>query len=490
MDDASARPSSSAIQTEGEEESEGNATELPIKSDSCNHRKPTLEQIKMERDTLFLDLFSDRQRSARAIIEEAFQEELLKHGEEPQNQLPTAVPVRFRHPPVAGPIHDVFGDCMHTIFQKLMSRGVSVEYSHWMSYWIALEIDEDIGLSYREIKFDKDVYTTENSTEVKRKFSEKVWPTVEKIIWMSANNCKILEEKWTGIHVSADQMKGQRHKQEDRFVAYPNGQYINRGPDPVSLLAVFDGHGGHECSQYAAAHMWETWQYSRQTDADLCDQLVSALKFLDERMTERNKKEHWKGGTTAVCCAIDMEQKIIAFAWLGDSPGYIMSNLEFRKFTREHSPSDPDEARRVEANGGQLFVIGGELRVNGVLNLTRALGDVAGRPMISNQAESFQKTIDASDYLVLLACDGISDVLNTSDLYNLVQAFVHQYPVEEYNDLARFICNEAISAGSADNVTIVIGFLRSPEDVWRVMRCVSDDENSDTDSVEVDKGLN
>ncbi|CAL2035183.1 unnamed protein product [Caenorhabditis brenneri] len=478
MSDSLNHPSSSSVHADDGFEPPTSPEDL-----DSNNKKPSLEQIKQEREKLFTDLFADRRRSARSVIEEAFQNELMStEPVAPNVPNPHSIPIRFRHQPVAGPAHDVFGDAVHSIFQKIMSRGVNADYCHWMSYWIALGIDKKTNMNYHKKPFCKDTYATEGSLEAKQTFTDKIRSAVEEIIWKSAEYCDILSEKWTGIHVSADQLKGQRNKQEDRFVAYPNGQYMNRGQSDISLLAVFDGHGGHECSQYAAAHFWEAWsdaQHHHSQNMKLDELLEKALETLDERMTVRSVRESWKGGTTAVCCAVDLNTNQIAFAWLGDSPGYIMSNLEFRKFTTEHSPSDPEECRRVEEVGGQIFVIGGELRVNGVLNLTRALGDVPGRPMISNKPDTVLKTIEPADYLVLLACDGISDVFNTSDLYNLVQAFVNEYDVEDYHELARYICNQAVSAGSADNVTVVIGFLRPPEDVWRVMKTDSDDEESE-----------
>ncbi|CAO4368111.1 unnamed protein product [Caenorhabditis nigoni] len=451
--------------------------------------EPSEEQIKFERGALFEDLHLDRQRSARSFIEETFEEEMLG----PQNGTPSTtespqsyIPIRYRNPPAAAPVHDVFGDAVHSIFQKLMTRGPPVEYCHWMSYWIAKQIDKDSPVKYHECRFTPDQYVTENTAEAKKAYLDNIWKAAEKNLWMYTYNSPLLRTKWTGIHVSAEQIKGQRHKQEDRFVAYPNSLYMDTSrSDHIGLLGVFDGHGGHECSQYAAGHMWETWIETRASHSEepLEKQLKTSLDLLDERMTVRSTKECWKGGTTAVCCAIDMNKKELAFAWLGDSPGYIMDNLEVRKVTRDHSPSDPEEGRRVEKAGGQLFVIGGELRVNGVLNLTRALGDVPGRPMISNQAETCQRDIEVGDYLVILACDGISDVFNTSDLYNLVQAYVNENPVKDYNDLAHYICHEAIAHGSADNVTVVIGFLRPPQDLWRMMK-IDDEEDEEEEEEE------
>ncbi|CAI2348927.1 unnamed protein product [Caenorhabditis sp. 36 PRJEB53466] len=438
--------------------------------------------MKQESARKFEDLFADRQKSVRRILEETFEEEMKMYGngQKMPTPPPEAIPVRFRATMCPGPIHDVFGDALYAIFQKLNRRGQTAEYCHWMAYLIAHQFDLKEEPYFHQIKFSPQVYETAGSHEAKQAFANGIWPTVDKILIQTADRFEPLGEKWNGIHVSADQIKGQRHKQEDRFVAYPSGQYINHGTDPVALLAVFDGHGGMECSHYAAGHFWEEWVKARQMfDGYLEQSLTSALCSLDERMTVRSEKELWKGGTTAVCCAIDPEKMEMAFAWLGDSPGYIMNNVEFRKVTREHSPKDPDEARRVEEAGGQLFVIGGELRVNGVLNLTRALGDVQGRPMISNQPETVRVDYDASDYLVLLACDGISDVFGPADLYQVIEAFVRDNTVEDYTELARFVCSEAIEHGSADNVTVVIGFLRPPAEVWSLFECASDMSEDD-----------
>nr|AAM33404.1 putative protein phosphatase FEM-2 [Caenorhabditis remanei] len=476
------------------EKTEGSSSgsfRVPLESDKLGDPdfKPCVAQITMERNAVFEDNFLDRRQSARAVIEYCFEDEMqnLVEGRPAVSEEPV-VPIRFRRPPPSGPAHDVFGDAMNEIFQKLMMKGQCADFCHWMAYWLTKEQDDANDGFFGNIRYNPDVYVTEGTTETKKAFVDSMWPTAQRILLKSVRNSTILRTKWTGIHVSADQLKGQRPKQEDRFVAYPNSQYMNRTQDPVALLGVFDGHGGHECSQYAASHFWEAWLETRQTsDGDeLQNQLKKSLELLDQRLTVRSVKEYWKGGTTAACCAIDKENKTMAFAWLGDSPGYVMNNMEFRKVTREHSPSDPEEARRVEEAGGQLFVIGGELRVNGVLNLTRALGDVPGRPMISNEPEICERPIEQGDYMVFLACDGVSDVLNTADLYNLVGEFVRTFPVEDYSEMARWFCHKSITAGSADNVTVVIGFLRPPQDIWNLMSRSSDDESDEEEEDEDD----
>lgn len=47
-------------------------------------------------------------------------------------------------------------------------------------------------------------------------------------------------------------------------------------------------------------------------------------------------------------------------------------------------PDDEKEYERVIAEGGTIVSINGELRVNGVLNITRSMGELFGKPMISS----------------------------------------------------------------------------------------------------------
>ncbi|CAB3401982.1 unnamed protein product [Caenorhabditis bovis] len=460
----------------------------PIETMLAQAPKINAERLKCEADERFDDLIGERRKTVRTLLEEAFSDKIKKLCEDaagrpivegdPPVPVPS-VPIRFRATTVASPAHDVFGEAVNNVFQRMLSRGAPPEFAHWFAYWYAFELDCELGNLWSNQVFSPAVYSTDGTIEASKMFIEKIFEFAQKVLLRTKNDEPKLREKWSGIYVSADQLKGRRSKQEDRFVAYPSGQYVDHSMDPPALLGVFDGHGGAECSNYAAAHLWEEWSRARLTfDGYLKESLSSAIANLDARMTKRIEVEHWKGGTTAVCCAIDVEEKKMVFAWLGDSAGYVLNNIEVRRITRAHSPDDPDEAKRVEAAGGQIFSICGENRVNGVLNLTRALGDVNGRPMILNEPEVQELDIEDNDYLVILACDGISEVFDTRQLYDIVEAFVKENNVEEYGDLADHICREALDAGSQDNLTCVIGFLKDPNELWELMRANSD---SDTD---------
>ncbi|PIO76856.1 protein phosphatase 2C [Teladorsagia circumcincta] len=158
----------------------------------------------------------------------------------------------------------------------------------------------------------------------------------------------------------------------------------------VALMAVFDGHGGAECSAYCCAHL----------PAEFVRALNSSPNSLEDSLKQ-------------------------AFERLA---AYVLSSpTNLRKITNAHVPTNEEEARRVEQDGGQLLYIQGELRVNGVLNLTRALGDIGGRPMISPKADTIVVERDVSQYLLLLTCDGISELFNDSEVLDMIKSFVAKH---------------------------------------------------------------
>jgi serine/threonine protein phosphatase PrpC len=95
--------------------------------------------------------------------------------------------------------------------------------------------------------------------------------------------------------------------------------------------------------------------------------------------------------------------------------------------TSDHKPTDPPELARIVAAGG--FVADG--RVNGSLNLSRALGDAehkqtAGLPpsaqAVTAQPDVTTVTLAPGDEFLLLACDGIWDIVTCQEGVDFVRA--------------------------------------------------------------------
>lgn len=96
------------------------------------------------------------------------------------------------------------------------------------------------------------------------------------------------------------------------------------------------------------------------------------------------------------------------------NPKYSTARIQTSKFLYlDHKPEDEDEKKRIESAGGRVTLDG---RVNGGLNLSRALGDHTYKKnkelglenqMISSLPDIKTLDLEESDEFMILACDGI-----------------------------------------------------------------------------------
>lgn len=274
----------------------------------------------------------------------------------------------------------------------------------------------------------------------------------------------------------------------------------------TSFAAVFDGHGGDECSNFlvqALPHniriaMLENRQAIKQAieqsrssgrqdqaeDAasDLMRKILKAsyLKTDKEFITPKNAPH---SGSTAATVLL-LGRRLFA-ANVGDSRVVLCrSGGQTVELTSDHKPSRPDEAARVRAAGG--FIL--HKRVMGELAITRAFGDksfkMGIKAMLEDEAEELTRTngeqekkdltaplvsaepeiasmiLSHSDEFLLLACDGLFDVFRSQDAIALARQELiahHGEPAE----VARILSDQAIRVRrSRDNVSILIIILR------------------------------
>jgi serine/threonine protein phosphatase PrpC len=65
----------------------------------------------------------------------------------------------------------------------------------------------------------------------------------------------------------------------------------------------------------------------------------------------------------------------ITIANLGDSTALLVRDGQMLEMTSEQVPSRVDEFQRIQNCGGSIFKVGNNLRVDGALSVTRAIGD-------------------------------------------------------------------------------------------------------------------
>ncbi|KAH7731597.1 phosphatase 1E [Aphelenchoides avenae] len=255
---------------------------------------------------------------------------------------------------------------------------------------------------------------------------------------------------------------------EDRHILLPAivlEPGLNHKRQQDAFFAVFDGHHGPECAQYASAHFPRCLLDESVEDAD--EAMHNAFKKFDERLTVRCEKEasNIRSGTTAACAYL--KGGIGYLGWCGDSSVGVLRPDSIVTLTRRHTPNDPEERERIEATGGVVVPIQGEMRVNGVLNISRALGDIQAKPMVSSEAEFRKYAFSDDDLVLFLSSDGIWDTLSEDEIYKLVRAFRDTHAETEYERLATFIADKAKEEGASDNLTLIAVFLKPLDVVWK-----------------------
>jgi len=283
-----------------------------------------------------------------------------------------------------------------------------------------------------------------------------------------------------GLRYGISSMQGWRIEMEDAHTAVIG---IPDQKETVSWFAVFDGHAGSRVSAHCSHHLLDCiratddFTTSIQQEHTLSqDEIMAGIKKgilrgfleLDEKLRKIPEVASGedKSGTTAVCALIT--EKYLIIANCGDSRGVCCVNGKPALVTLDHKPSNDPERERIQNAGGSVVI----QRVNGSLAVSRALGDfeyknVEGKgpteQLVSPEPEFFIKPIlpDQDEFLVL-ACDGVWDVMSNEDICNFVSARL------KITDNLETVANEVIDTclykGSRDNMSIIIiAFPSSPK---------------------------
>ncbi|MBA0583731.1 hypothetical protein Gorai_014576 [Gossypium raimondii] len=117
--------------------------------------------------------------------------------------------------------------------------------------------------------------------------------------------------------------------------------------------------------------------------------------------------------------------------------------------SEDHKPNRTDERKRIE-NAGGVVMWAGTWRVGGVLAMSRAFGDRMLKQFVVAEPEIQDKEIDEEFELLVLASDGLWDVVPNEDAVSLAGA------EEEPEKAARKLTEAAFTRGSADNITCIV----------------------------------
>uniref|UniRef100_A0A2M4BNG0 protein-serine/threonine phosphatase n=1 Tax=Anopheles marajoara TaxID=58244 RepID=A0A2M4BNG0_9DIPT len=259
--------------------------------------------------------------------------------------------------------------------------------------------------------------------------------------------------------VGSSCMQGWRMHMEDSHT-----HILSLPDDPgTSFFAVYDGHGGAKVAQYAGMHLHKYITRRPEYGTDLKVALQRGFLDLDEAMLNIDDLREQMSGSTAVVVLIKENQLFCANA--GDSRAIASVNGRLDVLSFDHKPMNATEMERIRNAGGYVEYN----RVNGYLALSRALGDFGLKRNQEKKPEEQMVTAfpdveerevtEDWDFLVI-ACDGIWDVLSSQSVLEFVQDEIAQglYPQKIcVNLMVRCLAPDCQMGGiGGDNMTVII----------------------------------
>jgi len=214
-------------------------------------------------------------------------------------------------------------------------------------------------------------------------------------------------------------------------------------------VAVFDGHGGKEISELAAVHLHKIL-------ARKLDELSTVEQSLKQSFLEMNEmvKTTKKGGGTTALVALIIDKRVY-IANAGDSRAVLYRDNQTIPVTQDHKPDAPAEEERIKKSGGTVTRITTKQgktisRVNGMLSVSRALGDTFLQPYVSSEPDIVHFDLLHGEKFLIMACDGVWDVLTNEETTSLVAA-------EDNPEMCAIkIRDAAYMKGSSDNISVVV----------------------------------
>jgi len=235
---------------------------------------------------------------------------------------------------------------------------------------------------------------------------------------------------------------GRRNGMEDAHSVF--GCYD--GVDTQDAFMIFDGHNGPCAAQAANERMPAILKEALASGASPEDALKSSFHKIHDAIISENIK----GGCTATVVLFLGDKGYVAH--VGDTRLALVKEGMLRRLTIDHRPSNKAEADAVRARGGLVLFFGGrEARVNGMIAITRALGDKELGDALTCEPDVSPVPFEiGSDDVLVLACDGLWD--QVSD--DVVQSIV----LSETDPLkaAEALRNLAYNKGSTDNISVMV----------------------------------
>jgi len=218
------------------------------------------------------------------------------------------------------------------------------------------------------------------------------------------------------------------------------------GKPDQGYFAIYDGHGGRGAVDFTAKTLHKNLQEELEKNPDVAplEALRAAYLTTDKQMGET--QIHFSG-TTSISVLIRKEgkERWLYAANAGDARAVICRNGVAVRLSYDHKGSDETETKRIVDAGG--FVVLN--RVNGILAVTRSLGDHAMKDYVIGDPYLQSIQLDQTDTHLILACDGLWDVASDQEAVDLI------LPENDAQKMSEKLLLHALKNGSTDNISVM-----------------------------------
>lgn len=281
------------------------------------------------------------------------------------------------------------------------------------------------------------------------------------------------------------------------------------------FAGVFDGHRGSLCSDFVSQQMptavinayrarvkkiKNIAFLSTDQEVDLISRaLEDAFEATDKAWLQHSKTKKLQGGSTSVVALVSHGFEAppsarhrgtvsaalggvakLFVAWCGDSRAVLCRGSRGVRLSEDHKPNTRTEQARIKEAGGHVMKdawgtwrVGKEeadmlkefqsqrrrkpseeVKESWFLSTSRSFGDVELKvpvPLVISEPELTVIDLDPEDWAIVLACDGIFDVMSDQEVADIL-CREHADPVQA----AKAVVQRALDKGSRDNLTAFV----------------------------------
>jgi len=219
------------------------------------------------------------------------------------------------------------------------------------------------------------------------------------------------------------------------------------GETDQGYFAIYDGHGGRGAVEFTAKTLHNNLleEINKDQSGDILEHFKNSYLLTDKQM-ERESIQF--SGTTCITALIRNTngQRTLYVANAGDARAVIAHDKVAERLSYDHKGSDSEETKRIMDAGG--FVVNN--RVNGILAVTRSLGDHSMKEYVVGDPYKTSVKLDSTYTHLILACDGLWDVTTDQEAVDLI---LNETEAQQMSDK---LLLHALKKGSTDNISIIV----------------------------------